>query len=127
MCRIFVNTDPILYESRSRSVRIHGMVTSIRLENLFWNVLADIAADQGMTTNRLIMTLYDEVVEAHGKVQNLASFLRVSCVRYMEAGPGAAAAPVDVDEDTAMRHDDPPSSSVHRLRPPRRAAAPRSG
>ncbi|KAA0596396.1 putative DNA-binding ribbon-helix-helix protein [Azospirillum lipoferum] len=87
MCQIFVNTDPILYEARSRSVRIHGMVTSIRLENLFWNVLADIAAEQGTTTNRLILSLYDEVLEAHGAVQNLASFLRVSCVRYLSMKP----------------------------------------
>lgn len=92
MCQIFVNTDPILYEARSRSVRIHGMVTSIRLENLFWNVLADIAAEQGITTNRLIVTLYDEVVEVHGAVQNLASFLRVSCVRYLTMTPGEASA-----------------------------------
>lgn len=91
MCRIFVNTDPINYESRSRSVRIHGMVTSIRLENLFWDVLAEIAAEEGMTTNRLIMTLHDEVVEAHGKIQNLASFLRVSCVRYLTVLPEEAA------------------------------------
>lgn len=87
MCQIFVNTDPILYEARSRSVRIHGMVTSIRLENLFWNVLADIAAEQGTTTNRLIQSLYDEVMEVHGAVQNLASFLRVSCVRYLTMKP----------------------------------------
>ncbi|WP_377805191.1 ribbon-helix-helix domain-containing protein [Azospirillum sp. A29] len=87
MCQIFVNADPILYEARSRSVRIHGMVTSIRLENLFWNVLADIAAEQGTTTNRLILSLYDEVLEAHGAVQNLASFLRVSCVRYLTMKP----------------------------------------
>ncbi|MBK1837250.1 ribbon-helix-helix domain-containing protein [Azospirillum sp. YIM B02556] len=89
MCQIFVNTDPILYEARSRSVRIHGMVTSIRLENLFWNVLAGIAAEQGVTTNRLIVTLHDEVVEVHGAVQNLASFLRVSCVRYLTAASEA--------------------------------------
>lgn len=87
MCQIFVNADPILYEARSRSVRIHGMVTSIRLENLFWNVLADIAAEQGTTTNRLILSLYDEVMEAHGAVQNLASFLRVSSVRYLTMKP----------------------------------------
>lgn len=87
MCQIFVNTDPILYEARSRSVRIHGMVTSIRLENLFWNVLADIATEEGTTTNRLIVSLHDEVVEAHGAVQNLASFLRVSCVRYLTMRP----------------------------------------
>ncbi|MBY6261205.1 hypothetical protein EI613_04590 [Azospirillum sp. 412522] len=112
MCQIFVNTDPILYEARSRSVRIHGMVTSIRLENLFWNVLADIAAEEGTTTNRLIVSLHDEVVEAHGAVQNLASFLRVSCVRYLTmraqevlpgqeagspAGDGAAVVPLRRD------------------------------
>ena len=90
MCQIFVNTDPILYEARSRSVRIHGMVSSIRLENLFWNVLAGIAAEHGTTTNRLIVTLYDEVMEVHGSVQNLASFLRVSCVRYLTLTPEAA-------------------------------------
>lgn len=88
MCRIFVNTDPILYEARSRSVRIHGMVTSIRLENLFWTILSNIAAEQGTTTNRLIVTLHDEVVEAHGAVQNLASFLRVSCARYLSMTAG---------------------------------------
>ncbi|WP_042702517.1 ribbon-helix-helix domain-containing protein [Azospirillum sp. B506] len=106
MCQIFVNTDPILYEARSRSVRIHGMVTSIRLENLFWNVLADIAAEQGTTTNRLILSLYDEVLEAHGAVQNLASFLRVSCVRYLTLKPRTrlpdlAAGPPDTTEPTS--------------------------
>ncbi|AWK89428.1 ribbon-helix-helix domain-containing protein [Azospirillum thermophilum] len=83
MCNIFANTDPILYESRSRAVRIHGMATSVRLENLFWNVLAELAARDGMTTNQLIVTLYDEVMSVRGEVQNLASFLRVTCVRYL--------------------------------------------
>lgn len=83
MCEIYVKADPILYESRSRSVRIHGVVTSIRLENLFWDVLADIAARDGMTVNQLIAKLYDEIVEERGEVPNLASFLRVSCMRYL--------------------------------------------
>jgi predicted DNA-binding ribbon-helix-helix protein len=30
MCEFFVTADPILYESRTRSVRIHGVQTSIR-------------------------------------------------------------------------------------------------
>jgi len=83
MCEIYVKADPILYECRSRSVRIHGVVTSVRLENLFWDVLADIAARDGMTVNQLIAKLYDEIVEARGEVPNLASFLRVSCMRYL--------------------------------------------
>ena len=83
MCEIYVKADPILYEARSRSVRIHGVVTSLRLENLFWDVLAQIAARDGMTTNPLIAKLYDELMEHRGEVHNLASFLRVSCMRYL--------------------------------------------
>ena len=36
MCKIFVSADPQTYESRTRSVRLHGVVTSIRLEHLYW-------------------------------------------------------------------------------------------
>ena len=42
MCEIFISADPDSYASRTRSVRLHGVVTSIRLENLYWNVLAEI-------------------------------------------------------------------------------------
>ena len=40
MCEIYVKADPMLYESRSRSLRIHGGVTKIRLENHFCDILA---------------------------------------------------------------------------------------
>ena len=83
MCEIYVKADPILYEARSRSVRIHGVVTSLRLESLFWEVLGQIAARDGMTTNQLIAKLYDELMEHRGEVPNLASFLRVSCMRFL--------------------------------------------
>ena len=36
MCQLYVQTDPSLYEFRARSVRLHGMLTSIRLENQFY-------------------------------------------------------------------------------------------
>lgn len=90
MCHLYVGADPILYESRTRSLRIHGMATSIRLENLFWDTLSEIAALDGMTTNQLIIKLYDEVLELRGEVANLASFLRVSCMRYLAARQGMA-------------------------------------
>ena len=83
MCDIYASADPIHYEQRTRSVRIHGMVTSIRLENLCWDILARIAAKDRMTTNQLICTLYEEIVERQGKVENLSSFLRISCMRYL--------------------------------------------
>jgi predicted DNA-binding ribbon-helix-helix protein len=83
MCELYVKADPILYESRSRSLRICGVVTTLRLENQFWDILAEIARNDGMTTNQLITKLYEEVMGFSGEVINFASFLRVSCTRYL--------------------------------------------
>jgi predicted DNA-binding ribbon-helix-helix protein len=69
MCKIFVRADPTLYETTTRSMRLHGVVTSIRLENLFWRVLGEIGQRDRMGINRLITKLYDEVVEARGGVR----------------------------------------------------------
>lgn len=87
MCELYVKADPILYESRSRSLRIRGVVTTLRLENQFWDILAEIAAVAGMTTNQLISKLYDEVMDYRGEVVNFASFLRVSCTRFLSQRP----------------------------------------
>lgn len=83
MCEVFISADPDSYASRTRSVRLHGVVTSIRLENLYWEVLAEIGARDGMTVVQLIEKLYDELVAARGAVGNFSSFLRVSALRYM--------------------------------------------
>jgi predicted DNA-binding ribbon-helix-helix protein len=83
MCEIFVRADPTLYESRAHSIRLHGAVTSIRLENLYWHVLEEIATRDGMTTNQLITKLYNEIVEYRGEIDNFSSFLRVCCLRYL--------------------------------------------
>jgi predicted DNA-binding ribbon-helix-helix protein len=84
MCQIYVNADPILYESRTRALRIHGVVTTVRLENLFWDVLQEIASREGMTTSQFAVKLYDELVSLRGETPaNFASFLRVCCLRYL--------------------------------------------
>ncbi|HSM20858.1 MAG TPA: ribbon-helix-helix domain-containing protein, partial [Rubrivivax sp.] len=73
---------PASYESRTRSVRLHGVVTSLRLENLHWAVLQEIAGRDGMTLAQLIEKLYDELVADRGAVGNFSSFLRVCALRY---------------------------------------------
>ncbi len=90
MCQVFAKTDPILYESRSRSIRIHGVITGIRLENLFWAILSDMAESEGMTTNQLIVKMHEEVGEHRGEVTNFTSFLRVTCLRYQSLRADAA-------------------------------------
>lgn len=82
MCEIFVKADPGLYESKARSIRLHGVVTSIRLEKLFWQTLDEIAARDGMNTIQLITKLYDELISYRGQIDNFSSFLRVCCLRY---------------------------------------------
>jgi len=83
MCEIFIRANPDSYESRTRSVRLHGVVTSIRLENLHWEVLEEIGQRDGMNVTQLLEKLYDELVRARGEVGNFASFLRVCALRYM--------------------------------------------
>jgi predicted DNA-binding ribbon-helix-helix protein len=82
MCEIFISASPDSYGSRTRSVRLHGAITSIRLENLFWDVLEEIARRDGLGVVQLIEKLYDELIEARGEAGNFASFLRVSALRY---------------------------------------------
>ena len=85
MCEIYVKADPMLYESRSRSLRIHGGVTKIRLENHFWDILAEIAASDGYTTNQLIAKLYDELLDYRGGLGLVgASILPVALARTMD-------------------------------------------
>jgi predicted DNA-binding ribbon-helix-helix protein len=86
MCRIFANQDPRSYAYVTRSVRLAGRSTSLRLELQFWDLLGEIAAKQGMTLPRLLSTLYDEVFEEHGAVPNFASLLRNACVIYLKQG-----------------------------------------
>lgn len=83
MCEYYVNADPILYESRTRTVRIRGVSTSIRMENFVWDVLARMAAEEGVTTNALIVQFHDEILRHRGDVQNFTSFLRVTSLRFL--------------------------------------------
>ncbi|EKF9452389.1 ribbon-helix-helix domain-containing protein, partial [Vibrio cholerae] len=42
----------VLWTSVTRSLRIDGVATSIRLENFFWNVLEEISFREEMTVNK---------------------------------------------------------------------------
>lgn len=83
MCEYFVKADPIQYEQRTRTIRIKGVLTSIRLENTVWDILAEMAEEEECTTNALICQFYSEILEHRGEVPNFASFLRVTAMRYL--------------------------------------------
>lgn len=97
MCRIYASTDPARYESVTRSIRLHGLVTSVRLETEFWEILECMAEEEGLTAPQFITRLHDEVLVERGEVRNLASLLRVVCAVYLSRRP----APGSLEEPAA--------------------------
>lgn len=61
-----------------------GMVTSVRLETMFWTVLDEIAARDDMNVPQLLHQLYNESIDAGHDLGNFTSFLRVCCLRYID-------------------------------------------
>ncbi|QIB33226.1 ribbon-helix-helix domain-containing protein [Ancylobacter pratisalsi] len=100
MCHIFAGQAPDTYEGQTRSVRIGGHSTSIRLEAAFWTVLEEVAAHQGMSLGKFVTKLHDEVLELHGEVRNFASLLRCSCLIFLTEVRPAAAGPMPMSAAT---------------------------
>lgn len=83
MCELFIGSEGDKWVSRTKSLRIDGVATSIRIENFFWAILSEIAARDHMTTNQLITKLYLEAMDADHDLGNFTSFLRVCAGRYL--------------------------------------------
>jgi len=83
MCQLFINADSQLWTCRTKSLRIDGVVTSIRLEEFFWDILEEVAFRDQMTVNQMITKLYLESLDADHDIGNFTSFLRVCCSRYL--------------------------------------------
>lgn len=84
MCKIFAGQDPAMYACETRSMRLHGYATSVRLEARFWELLDIISKEQAMTTPQFLSKIYDEAMELHGEISNFASLLRCACTLYLQ-------------------------------------------
>ncbi|CAN0495396.1 unnamed protein product [Ectocarpus sp. 12 AP-2014] len=82
VCKLFIKADPELWRSATHSLRIDGMVTSVRMENYFWHILEEIAQRDAMNTAQMITRLYHESIDAGHDLGNFTSFLRVCALRY---------------------------------------------
>lgn len=82
MCRVLFSVDSSAYEYETRSVRLAGHVTSIRLEAAFWAILEEIAAAQHVSLGKFLTKLHDEVLEFEGEAVNFSSLLRCACLNY---------------------------------------------
>lgn len=77
------------YEPISRSLRIEGYSTSVRLERIFWDVLDYIAAHREVSTCALVGEIYREMRSSGEPLTNFSSVLRVTCLRQLECGAAA--------------------------------------
>ena len=100
MCQLFAHQPQRDYESQTRSLRIGGHCTSIRLEIAFWDTLEEIASKQDMSLAKFLTRLHSEVLDHYGEMHNFASLLRCSCLIYRSK---AVAVTPDLLENTAPR------------------------
>jgi predicted DNA-binding ribbon-helix-helix protein len=84
MCHLFASQNPDSYVYETRSIRLNGQSTSIRLEKVFWNNLEQIAEQQGLSVPSFISTLHHEVLLMWGPVPNFTSHLRCICLVALE-------------------------------------------
>lgn len=97
MCLMFSGQNPENYTYHTRSVRLGGHGTSIRLEAAFWTILEEIAAIDGLSLPKFLTKLHDEVLEFQGEATNFTSLLRCACLTYVS----------DVRANPERRHDAP--------------------
>ncbi len=83
MCRIFAEQNPARYLPTTRRLRLNGQSTSLRLEAAFWEILDDIAAEEGLSTPAFISKLHDEMLLLRGEAENFSSLLRCACLVHL--------------------------------------------
>ena len=69
------------FQPERRSLRIHGHSTTIRLERAYWTVLEMLAGEEDVQLAALVTKIHDHCLTANDK--NLASCLRVVCLKYI--------------------------------------------
>ncbi|MBI3453965.1 MAG: sulfurtransferase TusA family protein [Rhodospirillales bacterium] len=94
------------YLPEKRSFRIQGHSTTIRLERAFWTVLEDLAKEENNTVTGVVARLAEHCQQANDR--NLASCLRVLCLKYINvfsdgrADPGVSLPPPSWDGRTSV-------------------------
>ena len=64
----------------SRSIRLNGFATCLRLEQVYWNILGGMAEDNHCSISTLLSHVDREVHLRHGGVKNFSALVRVVCV-----------------------------------------------
>jgi predicted DNA-binding ribbon-helix-helix protein len=72
--------DMGLAQPLSRSVRLNGFATCLRLEQVYWDILGQMAKINCCSVSALLSHVDREVHLCHGGVKNFSGLVRVVCV-----------------------------------------------
>ncbi|WP_166359923.1 ribbon-helix-helix domain-containing protein [Pseudomonas akapageensis] len=79
-----------LAQPLSRSVRLNGFATCLRLEEVYWKILERIANANDCSVNAILSYVDREVHLRYGGVKNFSGLIRVVCVVHL-LNPGGRA------------------------------------
>ena len=82
--------DMALARPLSRSVRLNGFSTCLRLEEVYWNILAEIARINTCSISALLSYVDREVHLRYGGVKKFSGLVRVVCVVHALKGQASA-------------------------------------
>ena len=83
MCRILSSQPASTFAYQTRSVRLGGHATSIKLEAAFWEILEEISLTVNKPLGRFLTELHDEMMFLAGETHNFTSLLRCACLTYV--------------------------------------------
>ena len=83
MCHILSSQPAVAFSYQTRSVRLGGHATSVKLEGAFWGILEEVAAELGVPLGRFLTEMHEEVMSLSGETHNFTSLLRCACMTYV--------------------------------------------
>ncbi|CAE6819981.1 ribbon-helix-helix domain-containing protein [Paraburkholderia haematera] len=76
----YCNFSPHLAKPRLRSVRINGFATCLRLEEIYWRIIEEIARQESLTVGKLISKWAIDIDMTQETVCNFTGLIRIICV-----------------------------------------------
>jgi predicted DNA-binding ribbon-helix-helix protein len=76
----YCNFNPQLARPRLRSLRINGFATCLRLEEIYWRIIEEIARAESITVGKLISKWALEIDMMQETICNFTGFIRIICV-----------------------------------------------
>nr|WKF59059.1 hypothetical protein HUO10_003567 [Paraburkholderia busanensis] len=76
----YCNFAPRLARPKLRSIRINGFATCLRLEEIYWRIIEEIARQESLTVGKLISKWALEIDMTQETICNFTGFIRIICV-----------------------------------------------